>query len=253
MNRLLLATLLLVTVTACDSAGVSRRLELVYLPDQQQPIPAADLPIDLRVKNWIGQNDRGSRGGSCFWASLWMCVRASGREDIEQALAANLRNGYEGPEHLLSMCRKLDAINVPFVATEDGDPRLLEEASRSRRWTAISYYPAHAICFVGYYQLDGPAIEQLLEAGVPLITGAQRDHWRFMDRYDLADMQGQEVAILLDNNFPEQYIVVESKDRFLRSWRELYHGQGITPWLSPIMPYTYPRTITRDQANALAR
>ena len=234
--------LLALAFTGCAPVAYQRPLQLQYLPDRQQPVPSADLPQELRIKNWIGTNDRGSRGGSCFWASMWMCVRASGRVDVEERLAEMRGNGFEGPEHLLSMCRKLDSIGVPFVATEDGDERLLEEASRTRRWTAIGYYPAHAICFVGYYELDRAAIYELVNAGVPLITGDTENHWRYATYGDLADLEGQEVAILLDNNFPNKYIVVESKQRFLRSWKDLYGGMAVTPWLSPIMPKTYPRT-----------
>ena len=228
----------------------SRKLVLEYQPNRQQPVPSADLPLELRIKNWIGTNDRGSRGGSCFWASMWMCIRASGREDIEQRLDEMRGRGYEGPEHLLSMARKLDAIGVPFVATEDGDIRLLEEASRTRRWTAIGYYPAHAICFVGFYELDRSSIDMLLSAGVPLITGDPNNHWRYATYADLADLEGQEAAILLDNNFPNQYIVVESRARFERSWRELYGGMAVTPWLSPMLPKTYPRTVERGYSYA---
>lgn len=226
--------LLLLFAVGCSSAATPS-LELVYLPNQMQPVPSADLPVDLRVKNWIGTNDRGSSGGSCFWASMWMCVRASGRTDIEEQLAERLNAGYEGPEHLLSMARKLDAIGVPFVATEDGDVRVLEEASRTRRWTAIGYYPGHAICFVGFYELTPQAVEQLQFAGVPI-------------HGDMTQLAGQEVAILLDNNFPSKYIIVKDKQRFLRSWRELYGGIAITPWLSPIMPMTYPRTAEKSYA-----
>lgn len=243
INRTTIAwCILLGCLTGCD--GLTRpQLRLQYLPDRQQPVPAADLPLDLRVKNWIGTNDRGSRGGSCFWASMWMCIRASGRIDIEQLLAENLGNGFEGPEHLLSMCRKLDSIGVPFVATEDGDIRLLEEASRTRRWTSIAYYPGHAICFVGFYTLNDAAIYELANAGVPIVTGSNsQQHWRYATPRDLADLRGQEVAILLDNNFPDKYIVVEPRQRFEVSWIERYDGIAVTPWLSPIMPHTYPRT-----------
>ncbi len=126
LRSLLLLLLLLV--------GCGRSLNLEYLPDREQPVPVAHLPQDYRLKNWLGTNDRGSRGGSCFWASVYMCVRHADRPDVEELLIENRNRGFEGPEHLQSMCRKLDSIGIPWAATEDGDVELLQRASDQRRW-----------------------------------------------------------------------------------------------------------------------
>jgi hypothetical protein len=180
--------------------------KLQYLADRQQPIPVAHLPVDYRLKNWIGQNDRGAKGGSCFWASVYMCVRQADRPDIEDLLIQNRGKGFEGPEHLQSMCRKLASIGIPWAATEDGDIELLQRASDNRRWAAIGYYPGHAICFCGFY-----------------------------------DSSQGELAILLDNNFPDDYIGVPRR-LFEESWIHAYGGMAIVPWLEPAILNSYPRT-----------
>lgn len=198
LRSLLLLLLLLV--------GCGRSLNLEYLPDREQPVPVAHLPQDYRLKNWLGTNDRGSRGGSCFWASVYMCVRHADRPDVEELLIENRNRGFEGPEHLQSMCRKLDSIGIPWAATEDGDVELLQRASDQRRWAAIGYYPGHAICFCGFYTTPSG-----------------------------------EIAVLLDNNFPDQYIGVPRRI-FEESWINAYGGMAVVPWLEPAIVNTYPRT-----------
>lgn len=200
--RLVLMVLALGLLCGCDQPLPN----LQYLANREQSIPVAHLPEDYRLMNWIGTNDRGSRGGSCFWASVYMCIRQADRPDIEESLIRFRSAGFEGPEHLTSMCRKLDSIGIPWAATEDGDVELLERASQQRRWAAIGYYPGHAICFCGFYN-----------------TG-----------------QG-ELAILLDNNFPDQYIGVP-KPIFVDSWKHAYGGMGIVPWVEPAIVNSYPRT-----------
>jgi hypothetical protein len=221
--RLITATLnamLLVILAVCLLCGCDRQsLKLQYLADREQPIPSAHLPEDYRLKNWIGTNDRGSRGGSCFWASVYMCLRHADRPDLEEILIARRGDGFEGPEHLTSMCRKLASVGIPWAATEDGDIELLERASETRRWAAIGYYPGHAICFCGFYQSP----------------------------------QG-EIAVLLDNNFPDDYIGVPRK-LFEDSWKHAYGGMAVVPWVEPAIVNSYPRTrmITYDQSEPTTR
>lgn len=208
MNLAQLVNLALLVVIAM-TAGCERPLPtLQYLADRELPIPAAHLPVEYRLKNWIGVNDRGAKGGSCFWASLYMCIRHADRPDIEELLLEHRDKGFEGPEHLLSMCRKLESIGIPWAATEDGDVELLQRASDERRWAAIGYYPGHAICFCGFYYHP----------------------------------QAGELAILLDNNFPEDYIGVP-RPLFIDSWQRAYGGMAIVPWLEPAVIISYPRTL----------
>lgn len=188
-------------------AGCGQPEKLIYLPDARQPAPRADLPEPMRLKNWIGTDQDGDRGGSCAHASGRMVFRAAGAYGLDRVWFEKSTQGYEGPESADRLLEKLNREGVVFAATEDGDARLLEEASRTNRWAVIFYYPNHAICFCGFASVDG-----------------------------------QPSAVLLDNNFPDRYIVVE-KNTFLRSWKEIYGGFAVVPWnLTPTISRTYPRT-----------
>lgn len=193
----------LTVVVGCSN----RSAKLTYLPDAQQPAPRADLPEQLRLSNWIGVDQDGDRGGSCAHASTRMVFRSSGAYDLDAIWFRKAGQGYEGPESADRLLEKLNREGVIFAATEDGDERLLEEASRTNRWATIFYYPGHSIAFCGYATVDGTPS-----------------------------------AVLLDNNFPDRYIIVE-KNTFLRSWKELYRGFAVVPWnLTPTVSRTFPRT-----------
>lgn len=190
--------------------GCGPTSELVYLQDIPQPPPAADLPRDLRMHNWIGTDEDGQRGGSCAHASTRMVFRAGGEYRLDQIWAENASRGYEGPESADRLLEKLNAQGILFAATEDGDAELLEAASRTGRWATIFYYPSHSICFCGF-----------------------------------AEVNGQMSALLMDNNFPDYYIVVE-KQFFLQSWKNAYGGFAVVPWIMPNVPRTFPRTFERE-------
>lgn len=180
--------------------------KLTYLPDVPQPPPVADLPVELRLKNWIGTDQDGDRGGSCVHASTRNAFRLGGEYELDQAWYLNATRGYEGPESADRLLEKLNRQGVRFRATEDGDVNVLDTATRTRRWAVIFYYPSHAICFCGFHVVNG-----------------------------------QLSAILLDNNFPDRYIVVE-KQLFLKSWRERYGGFAVLPWINPAVARTFPRS-----------
>jgi len=192
----------LLAIVGCVPAGP----QLVYLPDMPQPPPAADLPVELRLKNWIGTDVTGDSGGSCVHATGRMTFRVAGEYALDAAWFANATRGFEGPESASRLLEKLDSQGVLFAATEDGDLSLLEEASRDNRWAIIFYYPGHSIAFCGFDEIDG-----------------------------------QQVALLLDNNFPEAYIVVD-KQLFIDSWVHAYGGFACVPWITQVVPRTYPRT-----------
>jgi hypothetical protein len=203
----LIPVLFLCLMFGCSSA--SRSLDLVYVADIQQPVPVTDLPESMRVENWIGRDEDGSVGGSCVHASTINCFRSAGRFDLEQEWYNHRDEGYEGPEADFRLLEKLDSRGIKFAATDDGDIEVLEAASATGRMAVIFYYPSHSINFVEFNVIDG-----------------------------------QPVAILLDNNFPDAYIVVP-KDVFLDSWRNLYDGFAVVPWIEPNPSRTFPRTIPK--------
>jgi hypothetical protein len=203
------AVLLLMCMIFAVGCGPQRRLQ--YLPDQQQPPPRADLPVDLRLENYIGTEDTGREGGSCAHVSTRHCFRAAGDWELDREWAST--PGHEGPEYGDRLLEKLDRKDVIFAATEDGDIEVLEAASRSGRWATIFYYPSHSITFCGFETIGG-----------------------------------DEVALLLDNNFPDYYIVVPRK-LFEHSWKNVYGGFAVAPWRSRVVPRTYSRTREIDYAN----
>ncbi len=179
---------------------------LIYLPDVPQPPPAADAPVEMRLKNWIGVDQDGDRGGSCAHASTRNVLRAAGEYQLDAVWFQKASQGYEGPESADRLLEKLNREGILFQATEDGDVGVLETATRTGRWAVIFYYPSHAITFCGFYDVDG-----------------------------------KPSALLLDNNFPDRYIVVE-KRFFIDSWQKAYGGFAVLPWVTPIVPRTFPRT-----------
>lgn len=208
MQRFIAATLLVVSIaiTGCESQP---ELDLVYLPDQAQPIPVVDVPVSMRVENWTGRSNYGNTGGSCVHASVINTFRSAGRFDLEREWFANRNRGYAGPETGRGIMNKLRDHNVSFAWTENADESLMVWSTDTRRQGVVFYYPNHCV--------------------------------NFQEFTTLAD--GREVAILMDNNFPDPYIVID-KDLFLRSWR-YYGGVGIVPSLTPTTPRTFKRAVPR--------
>jgi hypothetical protein len=209
MKRLAALSILfaVVVLTGCDD---SRQLDLVYLPDQVQPVPVVDLPVSMRVENWTGRSQDGDVGGSCVHASTINTFRSSGRSDLENAWFQNRNRGYAGPETGRGIMDKLSANRVSFAWTASADPELFQWSTDTRRQGVIFYYPSHCVNFQEFATLE----------------------------------DGREVAVLLDNNFPDYYIVVD-RELFLRSWR-YYGGFGFVPSLTPTTPRTFPRAYERN-------
>lgn len=157
-TRLGLACLLIGSFVGCSSGP-----DLVYLPDQAQPKPIASVPVELRLDNWIGRNDRGMRGGSCVHASTRNVFRTIGRQDLDQLWRANKGRGYEGPETESGILRKLTAQGIPFATTTDADSRLFEASTKTHRPGMIFYYPNHCVTFVEYAVIGGRECAILLD------------------------------------------------------------------------------------------
>lgn len=181
-------------------------VELTYLPDQQHPVPMTDIPREMRITNWEGRGAGGHFGGSCVHASSINVFRAIGRPDLEQAWYENRSRGYEGPETGNGILSKYKEQGIPHIYTESADVKLLETATKTHRPGIIFYYPSHCVNFIEFTKTP----------------------------------DGKEAAVLLDNNFPDQYIVID-RDVFERSWR-YYDGFAAFPWVEPVTPRTYPRT-----------
>ncbi|WDI44764.1 hypothetical protein [Bremerella sp. P1] len=170
---------------------------------QRQPLdlsrPPADVPFDLRVKNYWG--------GSCYHASTQVALRWADKG----AVADNWRNTYGHGASTWDIARVLDHYKIPYKRTqhsgqganENGDIRVLDYAHNHRLVAAITYYPEHAISFLGWVQKDG-----------------------------------KEYACLLDNNRINDFIFVE-KSTFLWNWRNKYSGGAIVPLVKAPPPKPY--------------
>lgn len=201
------AGVLLLAFTGCSLP--SSAPDLVYLPDQVQPTPIAGMPEEMRIKNWVGRGAGGHSGGSCVHASTINTFRAVGRLDLEKRWYEERDRGYEGPETGNGIISKFKTQQIPHVYTESADTKLLDAATGTHRPGIIFYYPSHCVNFVEFAHVDG-----------------------------------RDVAVLLDNNFPDRYIVID-RDVFEKSWR-YYGGFALIPWIEPVTPRTYPRTFQRS-------
>lgn len=208
LRRLLPAAFFCLVLAGCSD--VPREGSLFYLQDYPQPAPIVDLPKEMRIKNWVGIDQDGDRGGSCVHASLINSFRAAARYDLEWLWFDNRGRGYEGPETASRILAKLSQQQIPFEHTSSGDISVLEWESRTNRMAAIFYYPSHCVNFCGFAVIDG-----------------------------------REVAILLDNNFLDRYIVID-RSTFERAWR-YYGGFAVVPKIEPMVPRTFPRTIPKTQ------
>ncbi|MEM9828412.1 MAG: hypothetical protein AAF958_17615 [Planctomycetota bacterium] len=189
---------------AC-SLGCNQPPKLTWIPNQRQPVPSTNIPESMRIRNWTGRGQFGV-GGSCVHASTQNVFRTVGREDLYQLWKSKKRRGYAGPETLTGITTKYRNENIPHLYTETADVSLLEKATRTNRPGIIFYYPSHCVTFIQFARMK----------------------------------DGREVAVLLDNNFPDRYIVIDRRT-FERSWRA-YDGIAAIPWVDPATPRTFPRT-----------
>ncbi len=133
--------------------------------DNPYGLPPMQLPPSMRERNYSG--------GSCVHASMEMCLRWQGFEE----LADWWRQKYHGGEHASGLISKAEAAGLRFAATTNGDANFLEWASRTRRGAVIFYKPSHSIVFCGYdgetaVLLDNNAIGDFER--VPKATFVQR-------------------------------------------------------------------------------
>jgi hypothetical protein len=202
--RLLMIIALLLCVGCSPSLP-----QLRCLPDQPRPVPSNDLPREMRVTNWIGVGVDDMEGGSCVHASTINTFRGIGRPDLEKRWYNARKYGYEGPETGNGILSKFKEQRIPYYYTDSADSSLLEAASDTHRPGIIFYYPSHCVSFQEFAVIDG-----------------------------------REYAVLLDNNYPDEYKLIE-RGLFEKSWR-YYDGFAAFPWLEPMTPRTYPRTVKVD-------
>lgn len=193
MKNFLLALLLL-----CLLAGCQQQPKYVRVEPPAPEVPAMNLPEDLRQENW--------GTGSCVHASTISVLRWQGAF----RLADWWRKAYEGGETASGIQDKLTRAKVKFYATENGNPQVLEYASKSRRGAILWYFPNHCVTFVGF-----------------------------------AEKNGKPHALLLDNNRTKNWIWIE-KQAFLKAWVG-YGGFALCPLGDPPPPPLYPAIVEIDR------
>lgn len=158
------------------------------------PAPSPEVPkanLPVSLRQKNWVDQRGS--GSCVIASSVYHFRWMNRPDV----AEFFRRSYAGGQTAQSITEKWRAARIPFECTDEtSDPEFLEWASRTRRGAIIWYFPNHCVTFCGY-----------------------------------STIQGQEYAVLCDNNRVENYIRIPKK-QFIRKWRG-YGGFACTALLPP--------------------
>lgn len=174
--------LLLVLISGCV---VPAQLELAE--PRPLEVPVANIPKEMRIRNWASTRPDKYGQGSCVHASTIHVFKWQG----EEKLAEYWRNKYSGGETSVSITRYLKSEGIPYVSTLNeetyecsGDPAFLQWVSDTRRAATIWWKPSHACTFVGFVEIKG----------VP--------H-----------------AAVLDNNYPERIEYHEAK-KFITEWRK---------------------------------
>jgi len=172
-------------------AGVSDSAQGLFAPPLQFVNTASDEIPWMNLPRALREWNWGS--GSCVHASTVMVLRWQGQHE----LAAKWRRKYSGGETAGGLRYKLDNEGVQYATVKfRGDEAFLDYCSETRRGAVIFYYPSHSICFCGF---------------------ANRD--------------GQQVAMLLDNNRIDRFIEVPRAD-FIRHWNG-YGGFALTTLFDP--------------------
>lgn len=152
-STLAAAAILAICVTGCDELTIDTDDQTECIDGQCKPkldsqSPAkwdADLPYELRMKNW--------GGGSCVHASTIDALEWTGQHEM----AVYWRQAYIGGESLSGLVAKAEKNNLAYAYTGSGDAAFLDWASRTRRWATIFFKPNHSINFCGWAE-NGDAI-----------------------------------------------------------------------------------------------
>jgi len=172
------------------------------------PIAAAEVPaanLPVNLRPFNWTDARGS--GSCVNASTVFNLHWSNNPE----LADWWRRSHAGGETSTSIRRHHDERNLRYFYTLRADPALLDWCTATRRSALIWFYPSHCINFCGFHR----------------------------------DESGREVAYLLDNNRPRNWIKVE-RSKFLKEWAG-YGGFALALAADPVPPPLYD-AIDRSQS-----
>lgn len=158
-------------------------------------VPVVNVPRKLRQGNWLRPGTRDD--GSCCHAALVSLLRWQG----QYTLADGWRRTHSGGEFTWTMKGDLDKAGIPYAWCQNGDPKFLEWAVRTRRGACIQYR-------------DSPESKCHHMVNVVHLT----DKW----------------VGILDNNDVRRFKWMDRAD-FMRNWQSS-EGWAFTPCFSPAAP-----------------
>lgn len=154
--RNVIVSLLLALVV---SSGCNQPEVAVVPPRGVTEIPVANLPEELRPKNWVSATG----SGSCVNASTVYMLRWRG----EEQLADWWRKNHAGGETSSSIRSKHDAVRLPYVYTLHADPTFLDWCTKTRRGCIIWFYESHCVTFVGWANEGGRTVAKINDNNRP--------------------------------------------------------------------------------------
>jgi len=193
-------TLLLPTLMLIAFAGCTAPAKPVAEPRILPPMAAPEVPVanlPVSLRPYNWVDARGS--GSCVNASTVFNLHWSN----QPYLADWWRRSHAGGETSTTIRQHHDARQQRYFYTLRADPALLDWCTATRRSALIWFYPSHCINFCGFHK----------------------------------DESGREMAYLLDNNRPKNWIKVE-RSKFIREWAG-YGGFALALAAPPVPPPLY--------------
>jgi len=154
MRNICVIALLLFAV-GCDDVVTVRAL-----PSPEPTVPSANLPVEIRERNWLGDK----KEGSCVYASLVNHVRWLNLPE----LAKKIRSEYGNGEYESRLKANLDALGVRHASVSNADPRFLDWCDLERRGAILWWKPYHCCTFCGWVtKPDGKQYAVILDNNRP--------------------------------------------------------------------------------------
>lgn len=156
-RSLLTATLFACVIAAAGGCGFDSPAVVSVTPPAAE-MPAANVPVPLRQRNWTRSGE-----GSCVHASTTTALNWLNRYGD----ADRWRRTYGGGETASGIMSKLRSGGFEFVATTSADPAVLDYATVSRRGAIIWFFDRHCVFFAGWGNVDGRMVGLLIDNNRP--------------------------------------------------------------------------------------
>lgn len=158
LSRTLPTAILFACVFVAAGGCVPAPPPMVAIAPPPAEIPAANVSVELRQRNWTRAGQ-----GSCVHASTTTALNWLNRYDD----ADRWRRTYGGGETATGIMSKLRGGGFKFVATTDADPAVLDYATATRRGAIIWFFQSHCVFFAGWARVDGEVCGLLIDNNRP--------------------------------------------------------------------------------------